>query len=114
VLVPGVAAVVQWLLKELVHRRAPGDDAPASALAFLSGHATGAWAVAVTAALVAAVALPPSRTRRVVIGGALLGALAVSVARVVAGTHYTTDVVAGALLGSSIALIGAAIVSDAP
>jgi undecaprenyl-diphosphatase len=111
VLAPGIAGVVQWLLKELVQRRAPGDGAPASALSFPSGHATGAWALAVAAVFVARAVIPPGWTRRAAVTVVLVGALSVSAARVVAGDHYTTDVVAGALLGTSLTL-GCAAVLD--
>jgi undecaprenyl-diphosphatase len=114
VLAPGVAAVVQWLLKDLVQRRAPGDNAPAWALSFPSGHATGAWALAVAAAFVVRAVTAPGWIRRVGVGVVLTGALAVSVARVVTGDHYTTDVVAGALLGTSITLGCAALLGVTP
>jgi membrane-associated phospholipid phosphatase len=104
VLAPGLAGLAQGALKEVVDRRAPGEHVPASALTFPSGHATGVWAVAVTATVVAVLALRAGWVRRIVVFGAFTGAIAVSIARVVVGDHYASDVAAGALLGTAVAL----------
>jgi undecaprenyl-diphosphatase len=104
-LAPAFAALTQWILKHLVQRRAPGREVPSSALSFPSGHATGAWAIAAAAIVVAAAALTPGWSRRIVVAAVCAGALAVSVARVVAGDHYITDVIAGALLGVAVTLL---------
>jgi undecaprenyl-diphosphatase len=109
VLAPACAALVQWVLKQVVQRRAPGPQVPASALSFPSGHATGAWALAAAATIVAATAWRPGWSRRVVVAVVVAGAVAVSVARVVAGDHYATDVMAGAVLGVAVTLVLAAL-----
>jgi len=62
---------------------------------FPSDHATGAFAIAVALVL----------RNRLAGGIALVLAVLVAVARVVAGAHYPTDVLGGAVLGAAIALV---------
>jgi undecaprenyl-diphosphatase len=62
---------------------------------FPSDHATAAFAIAIALLL---------RNRKVGVV-ALIMAVVLSVARVAAGTHYPGDVLAGAVLGSAVALV---------
>jgi undecaprenyl-diphosphatase len=92
------------LIGDLWDRARPYEAHPASAHLLVAGspdpsfpsdHATAAFAIAVSIAL---------RSRR---AGtiALAMAIAVSVARVAVGTHYPSDVIGGALLGTAAALV---------
>jgi undecaprenyl-diphosphatase len=95
----GVAHVVSGLLERPRPYVAHPDDAhlfiPASLdPSFPSDHATAAFAIAVALLL---------RHRKVGLV-AIVMAVVVSIARVAVGTHYPSDVIAGALLGSVSAL----------
>jgi undecaprenyl-diphosphatase len=97
-------AVTDFILKPLVDRRI-GPDA---ALAFPSGHTTGAAAVAVVAAVVL---LDPDRPAlrllvRIVLAAFALGvAIAVAFALVVLRYHYLTDVIGGVAVAVSVVLL---------
>jgi membrane-associated phospholipid phosphatase len=109
------AAATQWL-KVLVHRPRPvlyTAAAPsAAALAdsrrsFPSGHAAAAFAAATSYVALAGRLRLPRRTRNAILLYA--GAAGVSALRVAAGKHFPTDVAGGALLGSGVGWIVAAI-----
>ena len=93
------ALVLSQGLKHLVDRARPVFDAPvAEALgpSFPSGHALGSAVFWTTCAvlLVPRVARP-----RLLLAGAVLGAVLVSASRVLLGVHYLSDVTGGLLLG---------------
>lgn len=76
-----------------------------------SGHTTGATSLAVTSALVLRRHRVLSKTATLAIG---IGApLAMGAYRVIDDEHWTTDVIGGWLLGSSIALVCDALLRDA-
>jgi membrane-associated phospholipid phosphatase len=76
-----------------------------ASLSFLSGHTTQAFAIA-TSFYVAQRRLHPNSRRPVILLGAgLTIASAVGVARVMAGYHFITDVVGGAIVGSSLGVL---------
>ena len=69
---------------------------------FYSGHSSAAFAVAVFSGVWFDRTHPGSKWSSLVWGGALATATTVAVLRVVAGKHYPSDVVVGALVGSGI------------
>jgi membrane-associated phospholipid phosphatase len=89
-----------------------GEDAPLevrnsadASLSFLSSHTADAFAI-VTATYIAERRLHPSSNRsRLILGIGFAGASFVGVARVMAGYHFITDVIGGAVVGSSIGFI---------
>ena len=111
-----MAVLVVDVGKELIARPRPFNamsgisvlvlPAPKSP-SFPSGHATKAFTAATFVAL-AYRASERSRTRAnlVMIGGLLLAA-AVALSRVFLGLHFPTDVVAGAIVGCALGLVGA-------
>jgi undecaprenyl-diphosphatase len=94
-----IGLCVFFLLKRFVRRARPVGAAIAAPDPFSlpSGHATCAWAIALSLAhaapLLAALAM--------------LWAIAVSLSRVILGVHYPLDVVAGGVIGSLAALAAA-------
>jgi membrane-associated phospholipid phosphatase len=104
----------QWS-KSAVRRAAPvvyHPDAPAAALmhfeatrSYLSGHA--ATAFAAVAFLVASMHLRPTPVlfRRLALAVALPVAVIAGILKVVAGYHFPTDVLAGALVGASVGVL---------
>jgi membrane-associated phospholipid phosphatase len=92
--------VVKWMLE----RARPVWDTPlavASGYSFPSGHSANAAAVYGTLALLAWAFLPhPARVARVVaVAAAALLTVSVASSRVLIGVHYTSDVLAGVMLG---------------
>ncbi|MBK8171240.1 MAG: phosphatase PAP2 family protein [Sandaracinaceae bacterium] len=86
-----------------------GQDAPESlrmngtaALSFFSGHTASSFAGAVALFRTESARHPHSWTRWLVLGMALSMAATVGVSRVLAGDHFPTDVLVGAIVGSSI------------
>jgi undecaprenyl-diphosphatase len=76
-----------------------------SGYSYPSGHATAGWVLAVAAVLLLTRLLVPSALRRLLVALAVGSAVLVSLDRVFLGVHYPSDVVAGALLGSLLALL---------
>jgi len=70
-----------------------------------SGHVTTAFAGAVFSAYVYCAYYPDSEYRQAVVASCLLSASAVGVLRMMSGSHFLTDVLGGALLGSSVGFL---------
>jgi membrane-associated phospholipid phosphatase len=101
-LAPPVAiGLTEYLLKPTV-----GD---ALGQGFPSGHATSSFALAALCALLLAgpAGRVPGSVRLVAVLAALLLAAAVSAAMVANGSHYVTDIAAGAAVGTAVVLAGA-------
>jgi undecaprenyl-diphosphatase len=80
-----------------------------ASLSFLSSHAAEAFAIA-TSLFVAERRLHPRSNRPVIILGAGLALSSlIGVSRVMAGYHFITDVVGGAVVGSSIGVLVASV-----
>jgi len=75
-------------------------------LSYPSGHAAMVGTFAAALVLVAFAAIRPGWNRRMVVLAALLVYVVISVDRIFLGVHYLSDVIAGNLLGLSIALAG--------
>jgi undecaprenyl-diphosphatase len=104
VAVPVASGLTEGLLKPGIGRTLRGF------LSYPSGHATSSFALAtVSIILLAAPSWPrvPAITRRVLMLGALLLAVAVPSAMVGLNLHYFTDIVGGAALGTGTALLTA-------
>jgi membrane-associated phospholipid phosphatase len=97
--VPTAAVLTKLLLQPLIHRTLTGG------VSYPSGHATGAFALAVACAVLLA-HLPriTRRTRALLAVAALLVAGAVAVALVALDFHYATDTVGGAALATAVVL----------
>lgn len=106
------AALTTRLLKETFERARPegGFDPLIAGYSMPSGHATS------SAAFAAALVIVTHRGRLGLVVGVLapLFAELVAVSRVVLGVHYPTDVVAGLLLGTGVALVVAGAVQKVP
>jgi undecaprenyl-diphosphatase len=99
----GVAPLLSTLLKALIDRpRPPGGLVEAVGASFPSGHATYAGATCV--ALVLLFTTPGTR-RRWWWALAGLGVVGMAWSRTYLQVHWLTDVIAGALLGSAVALL---------
>jgi membrane-associated phospholipid phosphatase len=80
-----------------------------ASLSFLSSHTAEAFAIA-TSLYVAEHRLHPRSNRpKLVLGAGLAVASAIGVARVMAGYHFITDVVGGAVVGSSLGVLVASV-----
>ena len=104
-----VASGAEVVLKELVHRTHTGS------LSYPSGHTTGAFALAVTfALLLTGPQRPPlpAAARGLLTGAALVLASGVAIAQVARDKHYFTDTVGGAALAAAVVLL-TALVLDA-
>jgi membrane-associated phospholipid phosphatase len=88
-----------------VYTNLPGELAkPDNYLSFYSGHTSTAFAAGMSYATTFALRHPDSPWRWVIYGGAAVAGSAVGSLRVLAGRHFTTDVLAGALAGTVVGL----------
>jgi membrane-associated phospholipid phosphatase len=104
VAVPGSMATTEFLLKPLINRTFFGEPS------YPSGHATGVFAVAVTFAVL--LVDPPGtrlpvRLRVTLAVAALVAAVVTAVAIVGVHSHYATDTVGGAAVGTASVLLTA-------
>jgi undecaprenyl-diphosphatase len=108
-LVPLVTLAASSALK-LEFARARPDLVPhldrVTDLSFPSGHASNAAAFFLIAALVI-----PTRNRGAWVGLAAAGAILLGLSRNMLGVHWPSDVLAGLLLGTAVALLGVAIIT---
>jgi membrane-associated phospholipid phosphatase len=115
-------AVAAWLLtwaaaetilaisKAFFHRgRPPMALVPTSGFSFPSGHAVAASATAVALVLVL---MPAGPRRRKWEAGAVAFTFVMAFSRVYLNAHWLSDVVAGVLLGTGVALVSAALVTE--
>ncbi len=100
--------LTQWVLKPLVDRPLDGE------LAFPSGHATGAWALATVGVILLLRSASPRRLRWADCGVVLALAAVISVALVAAQYHFVTDVIGGAAVGVGVSCLLAAALSRWP
>jgi len=110
-----VTQAITQLTKFAVHRTAPfvyGDEAPDdertgadASRSFFSGHTATAFSAAATFATTFWLAHPRSRWRWVVAAAGVVLGTAVALLKVEAGYHFWTDVLAGALVGTSIGVL---------
>jgi membrane-associated phospholipid phosphatase len=107
-----------WLVAELAIRvfqawyqrpRPPGSLVETTGFSFPSGHAV---ATAATAIALVLVLLPPGHRRRHWEVYAVVFAFAMALSRVYLNAHWFTDVVAGTLLGATVALAVAGLVTE--
>lgn len=118
----GVTAVFVFALKRVVGRVRPCNCladvkalffAAPSDFSFPSGHSAGSFAFAVFVAIVLVRATPAGasasvrRLRRLSAGVLVALAASVGLSRIALGVHFPGDVLAGALLGTTIATLGA-------
>lgn len=119
-LVLGSTAVLVFGLKKLVARARPCaclDGVHSlvfktpSDFSFPSGHAAGSFAFAVFAAIVLVRTAPSDGRARLLrfagAGALVLVATGVALSRIALGVHFPGDVLAGALIGTTIAAVGA-------
>ena len=78
------------------------QDAPAAKASFISGHSSVTFAYAVLLAKTYSDIYGKTIWSKLIWAGALSAAAATAWARVEAGVHYPTDVLAGAIVGSTI------------
>lgn len=103
IVIPPLSGATCSMLKEAFARARP-DLVPAldqvTDLSFPSGHAAGAMAVFLTAAL-----LIPGDRPRIAIAAALGCAAAIGITRVLLGVHFPSDVIGGWMWGAGMAMI---------
>jgi len=103
-----VTAAVVYLTKVAVGRARPAAGSllgtPSTDFSFPSGHTTDGSLVFLLTALLLAPTLRSAAGRRLVLVGAVLVGLAVGATRVYLGYHWATDVLAGWLLATGLAL----------
>lgn len=113
-------AVVVFVLKAIVQRKRPYLVVPGvrplvfeapTDFSFPSGHAAGSFAFATFVAVVLvrhAMREPAKKKRRMILSAfALVAAAGVAMSRCALGVHFPGDVLAGALIGSTIGVLGA-------
>jgi membrane-associated phospholipid phosphatase len=76
-----------------------------AALSFLSSHTSESFAIVTSVYLAERRLHPRSARSKVILAGGLAVASFVAVARVMAGYHFITDVVGGAIVGSSLGVV---------
>ena len=94
-----------WVLKNSLKRRRPHDLLPglrslitaSDQFSFPSGHSSGAFLLATAASVVYGAAA----------AGLFVWACAVALSRVLLGVHFPGDLIAGAVMGSTLALLAA-------
>jgi undecaprenyl-diphosphatase len=112
VLAPAVAGVLQLVAKELVGPQQPvwfNPWFPERALAFPSGHATGAASIATLVILLSLTSTRSRSQRAMATTVALVYVIAVAASRVVIDDHLAMDVIGGVLLGVAVTAIGGAV-----
>jgi membrane-associated phospholipid phosphatase len=87
--------------KAPLEKRQGGD----AALSFVSGHTSSSFAIAVSSFAALRHLYPRSAVPWVTLGVGLAGASSVGVARVLAGQHFPTDVLTGAIVGSALGVL---------
>jgi membrane-associated phospholipid phosphatase len=80
-----------------------------ASLSFLSGHTTQAFAIATSFYIAQRRLHPRSRRPEILLGAGLTVASLIAISRVMAGYHFITDVVGGAVVGSSIGVLVASV-----
>ena len=101
-----VERLLYWLVKNSLRRPRPQDSVPGfrslvtagDQFSFPSGHSSGAFLLATVLMLLYGAAAAPM----------FLWASGVALSRILLGVHFPGDTVAGALMGSGIALLAAA------
>ncbi|WP_132994274.1 phosphatase PAP2 family protein [Gordonia zhaorongruii] len=101
------SASLTWILKLLIDRSRPPVEIqlepPESAMSFPSGHASAATALAVSLAVLVAPRAGRA-TRGALVAAATIGAGLSAFSRVYLGMHWTSDAIAGFLVGAGAAL----------
>ncbi len=106
----GAAALAETALKAVVERpQSPAElQLPVGFDSFPSGHVTGT--AALLGIIAVCVGVARSRTVRAwLAGSAVGGVLVVAVSRLYLGAHWLTDVIGGAVLGAVFVTLGAAV-----
>ena len=109
-LVEGIDAAVKVAARRprpLLYGLTPGDPELARAdnyRSFFSAHTASAFAVGMAYARTYSLRHPESRSRWMVYAAAAVGGAAVGTLRVAAGDHFPTDVLAGAVAGTTVGL----------
>lgn len=107
----GAAALASTVAKSVVGRSRPPVISQVlleTDHSFPSGHATGATALLVTAAVLIGSGLPAARRRALLIAAIVVSAV-VALTRLYLGEHWLTDVIGGMVLGGLAALVGTAL-----
>ena len=96
-------ALLTSFLKDLTDRARPEAGMDLSSAAFPSGHASNTTALAVALALVVPQVIP-AMSRRTALSAAAVVSLTIGWTRLALGVHWTTDVLAGWVLGTAVAV----------
>src|SRR6185503_17784946 len=87
--------------KAPLEKRQGGD----ASLSFISGHTSSSFAIVLSTVVTLHRVYPGSAVPWVALGVGLAGASTVGFSRVLAGQHFPTDVLAGAVLGSALGVL---------